>query len=96
MTPEEKQLWYQFLKKLPITVHRQKVIGKYIVDFYCSEKKIVIELDGSHQFESQNDAQRDAYLQSIGITVLRYWNAEIHKNFRGVCADIAKHLEIEV
>lgn len=94
MTPEEKQLWYPFLKKLPITVNRQKVIGKYIADFYCAEKKIIIELDGSQHFESQHDAERDAYLQSLGITVLRYWNGEIHKNFQGVCEDIKKHLEL--
>ncbi len=94
MTPEEKQLWYQFLKKLPITVNRQKVIGKYIADFYCAEKKIIIELDGSQHFESQHDAERDAYLQSLGITVLRYWNGEIHKNFQGVCEDIKNHLEL--
>lgn len=95
MTPEEKQLWYQFLKKIPLTVHRQKIIGKYIADFYCAEKKIVIELDGSQHFESKSDAERDAYMESIGITVLRYWNGEIHNNFKGVCEDIANHLHLE-
>ena len=95
MTPEEKHLWYDFLKLLPITVNRQKVIGKYIVDFYCAEAKVVIELDGSQHFESEKDLERDAYLQTLGIKVLRYWNKEIHKNFRGVCEDIAKHLQIQ-
>ena len=47
MTPEEKNLWYKFLKRLPITVKRQHQIENYIVDFYIPEKKIVIELDGS-------------------------------------------------
>ncbi len=96
MTAEEKHLWYDFLKHLPVTIHRQKVIGKYIADFYCAEKKIVIELDGSQHFESEKDAERDSYMQKAGITVLRYWNVDIHKNFKGVCADIAKHLQIEV
>ena len=47
MTPEEKHLWYDFLKRLPITVNRQKNIGNFIVDFFIAEKRIVIEIDGS-------------------------------------------------
>ena len=47
MTREEKHLWYDFLKKLPVTVNRQKVIGSYVADFYCASAKLVIELDGS-------------------------------------------------
>ena len=94
MTPEEKHLWYDFLKKLPVTVNRQKVIGNYIVDFYCASKKIVIELDGSQHFESEKDVERDNYLKSLGINVLRYWNKDLHDNFKGICKDIEKHLEI--
>ena len=51
MTKEEKHLWYDFLKKQPFTVHRQKVIGKYIVDFYIASYKTVIEVDGSQHYE---------------------------------------------
>ncbi len=51
MTKEERRLWYDFLKGLPITVHRQKVIGYYIADFYIASANIVIELDGSQHFE---------------------------------------------
>ena len=80
MTPEEKHLWYDFLKKLPVTINRQKVIGNYIVDFYCADKKTVIELDGSQHFESEKDIIRDEYLKSLGIKVLRYWNKELHNN----------------
>ena len=47
MTKEERHLWYDFLKKLPVTVNSQKVIGKYIVDFYIASSKLVVELDGS-------------------------------------------------
>ena len=47
MTKEERHLWYDFLKSLPVTVHRQKVLGNYIADFYIASKKLVIELDGS-------------------------------------------------
>ena len=46
MTKEERRLWYGFLKQLPVTVNRQKVIGHFIVDFYCASAKLAIELDG--------------------------------------------------
>ena len=95
MTKEEQHLWYDFLKELPITINRQKVIGNYIVDLYCAEAKIVIELDGSQHFEDkgiENDAKRDEYLKSLGLTVLRYSNYDVNTNFYGVCTDIAKKL----
>ena len=92
MTPEEKHLWYDYLKLLPITINRQKVIGKYVVDFYCASAKIVIEVDGSQHFESEKDIERDSYLNSLGIKVLRYWNKEINNNFKSICEDIEKHL----
>ncbi|MBR7082573.1 MAG: endonuclease domain-containing protein [Clostridia bacterium] len=95
MTPEEKHLWYDFLKKLPVTVNRQKVIGKYIADFYCASAKIIIELDGSQHYNAENrlyDKERDAFLESLGISVLRYSNFELNNNFEGVCADIMKHI----
>ena len=91
MTKEEQHLWYDFLKKLPITVNRQKVIGNYIVDFYCAEAKVVIELDGSQHYEEdarEKDQIRDEYLKSLGIVVLRYSNVDFHKNFDGICKDI--------
>ena len=97
MTKEEKHLWYDFLKLLPITVNRQKVIGKYIADFYCAGAKIVIEIDGGQHYEEEarkKDQIRDAYFAEIGITVLRYTNLDIHRNFNGVCADIINHIEV--
>ncbi|MBQ7312654.1 MAG: endonuclease domain-containing protein [Clostridia bacterium] len=97
MTPEERHLWYDFLRTLPVTINRQKVIGKYIVDFYCAKTKIVIELDGSqhrHEAGMLADMERDDYLRNLGITVLRYSNDSIHNNFGNVCADITQHLEI--
>ena len=97
MTMEERHLWYDFLKTLPVTVHRQKVIGKYIVDFYIAEAKLVIELDGSQHFGKQGqqtDAERDAYLQSLGLTVLRYGNSDVNRNFDGVCEDIWNRLKV--
>ena len=96
MTPEEKHLWYDFLKKLPITVHRQKVIGRYVVDFYIAEPKIVIELDGKGHLRPQNaeaDRERDEYLASLGIEVLRYKNRQINDYFESICKDILKHIQ---
>ena len=95
MTKEERHLWYDFFKTLPITVNRQKVIGKYIVDFYCATTKTVIELDGSQHFEENGqlkDKIRDAYLNNLGITVLRYSNYDINTHFKDVCNDIYNHL----
>ena len=91
MTKEEKHLWYDFLKKLPVKFNRQKVIGCYIVDFYSAEAKIVIELDGSQHYKEEareKDVVRDEYLDSLGILVLRYTNIDLHKNFEGICRDI--------
>ena len=51
MTKEERHLWYDFLRTLPVNFYRQKVLGSYIVDFYCASAKLVIELDGSQHFE---------------------------------------------
>ena len=96
MTKEERHLWYDFLKELPVMVHRQKVIGCYIVDFYIAEAKIVIELDGSQHYNDNDrlkDAERDMYLSSLGITVLRYSNLDVMRNFEGVCEDIWKHIK---
>ena len=96
MTKEEKHLWYDFLKKLPQIVRRQKVIGNYIVDFYCAEAKLVIELDGTqHRTKEgkQDDFLRDSYLNDLGIAVVRYSNLDIRENFEGVCADIKRRID---
>ncbi len=97
MTKEERHLWYDFLKQLPVMVHRQKVIGNFIVDFYIAEAKLVIELDGSQHYDPeglQNDEIRDSYLHSVGLTVLRYSNADVNFRFREVCQDIWHRLPI--
>ena len=97
MTKEERHLWYDFLKTLPITIHRQKVIGNYIVDFYCASKKLVIELDGGQHYNDENieyDIKRTAYFNSIGISVLRYTNEEVNKNFDSVCMDIMNYIGV--
>lgn len=96
MTKEERHLWYDFLRKLPIMVHRQKTIGNYIVDFFVAEAKMVIELDGSQHFEPkgmQEDLVRDTYLKSLGLSILRYSNADINLRFGSVCEDIWNRLQ---
>lgn len=95
MTPEERHLWYDFLKDLPFTVNRQKVIGRYIADFYIAKAHLIVELDGmQHGSEAAHatDVQRDAFMQSQGIRVLRYSNTDIRTHFPDVCQDIANHL----
>ena len=95
MTPEEKHLWYDFLKSLPLTVRRQHNIENYIVDFYIAEKKIVIEVDGAQHLIEENkkaDEKRDADLALWGIRVLRYSNESIRKSFTAVASDILKQL----
>ena len=88
MTREERHLWYDYLRSYPVRFSRQKVLGKYIADFYCAEAKLVIELDGSQHYEDRNvqkDAERTAFLEDYGLTILRIPNNEVSRNFRGVC-----------
>ena len=95
MTKEERKLWYNFLKHLSVTVNRQKVIGRYIVDFYIHKEKLVIELDGDQHGEPAGlakDEKRDAWLREQGMTVLRYPNTAVNTSFEEVCRDILLHL----
>ena len=96
MTPEERHLWYDYLRGLPLMVHRQKVLGPYIVDFYVAAARMVIEVDGVQHYEDRGrtrDQARDAWLRAQGLTVLRYTNQEVKYNFYGVCADIDRALQ---
>ncbi len=88
MTAEERHLWYDFLRTYPVRFLRQKVLGSYIVDFYCAQAKLVIELDGSQHYQTwsvEYDTARTAFLSGYGLRVLRIPNNEIHRNFQGVC-----------
>ena len=88
MTPYERRLWYDFLSKHPVKFYRQKPIDEFIVDFYCCEAKLVIEIDGGqHYIESCaiKDEKRTEILKSLGLEVIRVSNLDIHNNFGGVC-----------
>ena len=88
MTKEERHLWYDFLKGYNIKFLRQKIIGKYIVDFYCAKAKLIIELDGSgHYIPDQvlNDRIRTERLEEMDLTVIRINNLDVDGNFYNVC-----------
>ena len=88
MTKEERHLWYDFFRSYPVKFLRQKILGKYIVDFYCAEAKPIVELDGSQHYEDKEmeyDTERTAYLEQYGFRVLRIPNNEVNQNFSGVC-----------
>ena len=88
MTKEERHLWYDFLRSYSVKFTRQKVLGKYIADFYCAKANLVIELDGSQHYEDEglvNDEKRTEYLEQYGIKVVRISNLDVLKNFEGVC-----------
>ena len=88
MTKEEKHLWYDFLKTYPVRFLRQKVIGNYIVDFYCHSARLIIELDGSQHYEEKGllkDKIRTEIIEQRNLTVVRIPNNEVNRNFEGVC-----------
>ncbi len=94
-TKTEEKLW-QYLKNKymnNLKFRRQYSFGYYIVDFYCKEKKLVIEIDGDSHFTEEGkeyDKQRSFYLESLGLKVLRFTNNEIHENFEEVLEKISE------
>lgn len=98
MTKEEASLWYQFLCRCKPRFHRQYVIGNYIVDFYCHKAKLVVELDGSQHRtpeEMKYDQKRTEFLQSQGLTVLRFSNLDVLRRLEAVCEVIDRILKQE-
>ena len=91
MTPWERKLWYQFLRTYPLRFQRQKAIGAYIADFYCAKARLVVELDGGSHYEAEQqrlDEQRTKSLEAMGLTVVRFSNRDVDRNFDGVCQAI--------
>ena len=95
-TPWENKLWYEFLRNYEFPFHRQKVIGNFIVDFYCSKARLAIELDGSGHYSAEKQAEdkkRTELLNKSGVEVLRFSNLDIDKKFYGVCTVIDKRVK---
>ena len=91
MTPQERHLWYDFLRSHSLKFYKQKQIGPYFLDFYCPACRLAIELDGSQHYEEkgkEQDQKRTDFLNKNQICVLRFSNAEIDQAFEGVCAAI--------
>lgn len=91
MTPWERKLWYEFLRRYPIRFQRQKAIGNFIVDFYCAKAGLVIELDGGGHYETEHvkrDDERTKALKTLNLRVLRICNLDVVENFYGVCEKI--------
>lgn len=90
-TKEKNTLWYQYLRHYPVQFRRQCTFGRYIVDFYCAKALLVVELDGSQHYDPTGmakDAERSRYLESLGLKVLRFSNADINQRLDGVCQQI--------
>ena len=88
MTKEGRHLWYDFLKDYPVRFLRQKVIDEYVADFYCSNAKLVIEVDGSQHYaveKEKADSVRTEIIESWNLLVVRIPNNQVTQNFSGVC-----------
>ena len=99
MTKEERRLWYEYLRDYPVRFYRQKVLGRYIVDFYCAKAKLVVEVDGSqHYDESQMryDQERTAWLEELDLLVIRIPNNEVNENLSGVCEYIDRIVKMRL
>ncbi|MGP8081089.1 MAG: endonuclease domain-containing protein [Dehalococcoidales bacterium] len=98
MTDAEIILWSKLrMKQLNnCQFYRQKIIGEYIVDFFCPKYKLVIEVDGGQHYSDEKlsaDKNRDETLRSLGLKVLRFTNVDIFKNIEGVVIRILEYLE---
>lgn len=92
-TKQENHLWYDFLSKYEVKFQRQKAIDSFIADFYCHKAKLVIELDGSQHYTlegREKDEFRTEILQGYDLTVIRFTNEQVDKNFHNVCIYIDK------
>ena len=98
MTDAERLVWSRIRKKQisDVQFYRQKNIGNYIVDFYCPQGRLVIELDGGQHYEKEGmkrDQERDSYLQALGLTVMRFSDIDALRNIDGVVERIYEHLK---
>jgi len=96
-TVHEVILWSRLRRnQLGYKFRRQHSIGKYIVDFYCPERKLIIEIDGGQHNEEdarRYDENRTKYFECLGMKVSRFWDNEVNNNISGVIQEIVNHLE---
>jgi len=91
MTKAEKKIWFDFLINFEFRFLKQRPIDNFIVDFYCSELKLVIEIDwDSHykEWAEEYDDERTIFLEWYGLKVIRFTNNEVYNNFESVCDKI--------
>ncbi len=96
MTMAERKLWFEFLRGYKHRFVRQKIIGNYILDFYCQKLKMGIEIDGDSHVGIRNeeyDKKRTDELKEIGIEIIRFWNTDILKNLNGVVEIIENKIQ---
>jgi very-short-patch-repair endonuclease len=101
MTEAENHLWWKIKNKQVkgLIFYRQKPIGEYIVDFYCPKAKLAIEIDGSHHSVGETieyDRIRGDYLNSLGLTVLRFTNADVLESMKGVLEKIETEINTKI
>ena len=99
MTRQEKRLWYDFLRSYPVKIYRQRVIDRFVVDFYCSAARLVIEIDGAQHFSpdgKEYDEARTAVLRQYKLDVIRFTNHEIDTNYAGVCQKIDTEIQMRI
>jgi very-short-patch-repair endonuclease len=96
MTLSEILLWQQLKNKqlLGYDFHRQKPIDEYVVDYYCPKLKLVLEIDGdSHDGKEEADRIRQERLESLGLTVLRFWDSDVKNNVDGIVEQLREWIE---
>ena len=97
MTDAERLLWSKIRKKQlrGCQFYRQRIIGNYIVDFYCPKTKLIVELDGGQHYneeENRKDRIRDDYMKKLGMKILRLSDREVFENLNGVIERIYESL----
>ena len=95
-TAAEKELWNRLRNRAlaGLKFRRQQPIGKYIVDFYCAEEALIIEVDGAVHLDRQaKDKHRQRWLESEGFKVLRFLNTDVHRNIETVLEEILRNVD---
>ena len=99
MTLSEQHLWFRFLRSYPVKIYKQRIIESFVVDFYCAEARLVIELDGLQHYTEQGkayDEERSAILHGYGLKVLRFSNRDVNNHFDAVCETIDREVQIRI